>query len=76
MDAIKRLSKDPVPAVRLQIADNLGALWKTCPEIVKDILSDMVSAEARLARRRRKNYGHTVSKGKGPTIKLAVKAED
>jgi hypothetical protein len=34
------------------------------------------SAEVRLARRRRKNYGHTVSKGKGPTIKLAVRTKD
>jgi len=33
------------------------------------------SEEARLRRRRRKNYGPTVSKAKGPTIKLAVKAE-
>jgi hypothetical protein len=36
-------------------------------------LRSQFNAEARLARRRRKNYGHTVSKGKGPTIKLAVK---
>jgi protein-S-isoprenylcysteine O-methyltransferase Ste14 len=32
--------------------------------------------EARLRRRRRKNYGSTVSKAKGPSIKLAVNAEE
>jgi hypothetical protein len=40
------------------------------------LLRSQFSAEARLRRRRRKNYGHTVSKGKGPTVKLAVKAEE
>jgi hypothetical protein len=38
------------------------------------LLRSQFGAEARLARRRRKNYGHAVSKGKGPMIKLAVKA--
>jgi hypothetical protein len=39
------------------------------------LLRSQFSAEARLARRRRKNYGHTVSKGKGPMVKLAVRTE-
>ena len=38
-------------------------------------LRSQFSAEARLARRRRKNYGHMVSKGKGPMVKLAVRTE-
>jgi hypothetical protein len=38
------------------------------------LLRSQFSEEARLRRRRRKNYGPTVSKAKGPTIKLAVKA--
>ena len=33
-------------------------------------------AEARLRRRRRRNYGHTISKAKGPTVKLAANVED
>lgn len=40
------------------------------------LLRNYFSTEARLRRRRRKNHGHTVSKGKGPTIKLAVDAEE
>jgi len=36
----------------------------------------LFSAEARLQRRRRKNYARTVSKTKGPTIKLAVRTKD
>jgi hypothetical protein len=36
----------------------------------------LFSAGARLQRRRRKNYRRTISKSKGPTIKLAVKTED
>ena len=40
------------------------------------LLRSQFSADARLRRRRRKNYGHTVSKGKGPTVKLAVKADE
>jgi hypothetical protein len=32
-------------------------------------------AEARLQRRRRKNYGRAVSKHKGPAIKLAVRTK-
>jgi hypothetical protein len=40
------------------------------------IVRSQFSAEARLRRRRRKNYGHTISKAKGPAIKLAVNAED
>jgi hypothetical protein len=39
------------------------------------LLRSQFSAEARLARRRRKNYGHTVSKGKGPMVKLAVRTQ-
>jgi len=39
------------------------------------LLRSHFSAEARLARRRRKNYGHTISKGKGPMIKLAAHAQ-
>ena len=33
------------------------------------------SPEARLRRRRHKNYGHTISKAKGPSVKLAVNVE-
>jgi hypothetical protein len=40
------------------------------------LLRSQFSAAARLRRRRHKNYGHTVSKSKGPTVKLAVKAEE
>jgi len=41
------------------------------------LLLSYFSAEARLRRRRRKNYGHTVSKGgKGPMVKLAVRTEE
>jgi hypothetical protein len=39
------------------------------------LLRSQFSAEARLARRRRKNYGHTISRGKGPMVKLAVRTE-
>jgi len=38
---VTRLSKDPVPAVRLQIADHLGVLGKTSPETFKELLSEM-----------------------------------
>ena len=44
--------------------------------IVLLVFRSQFSQEARLRRRRRKNYGQTVSKSKGPTIKLAVKTED
>lgn len=44
--------------------------------VVLLLLRSYFSAEARLRRRRRKNYGPTISKGKGPTVKLAVKAEN
>jgi hypothetical protein len=40
------------------------------------ISRSLFSAESRLRRRRRKNYGHTVSKGKGPMVKLAVNADE
>jgi hypothetical protein len=40
------------------------------------LLRSQFSAEARLRRRRRRNYGHTVSKAKGPSVKLAVKADE
>jgi len=40
------------------------------------LLRSQFNPEARLRRRRRKNYGHMVSKGKGPTIKLAVRTKD
>ncbi len=43
--------------------------------VVLLLLRSQFSAEARLRRRRRKNYGQTVSKAKGPSIKLAVEAE-
>lgn len=33
------------------------------------------SPEARLRRRRYKNYGHTISKAKGPSVKLAANVE-
>jgi hypothetical protein len=36
----------------------------------------LFSQEARIERRRRKNYGRTVSKAKGPTIKLAARTKD
>jgi hypothetical protein len=38
---IVRLSKDTVPAVRLQIADHLGMLGKTSPDVAKELLSEM-----------------------------------
>lgn len=44
--------------------------------VVLLLLRSYFSPEARLRRRRRKNYGPTVSKSKGPTVKLAVKAEN
>jgi hypothetical protein len=40
------------------------------------LLRSQFNAEARLRRRRRRNYGHVVSKAKGPTIKLAVDTEE
>jgi hypothetical protein len=40
------------------------------------LVRSLFSAEARIQRRRRKNYGRTVSKHKGPTIKLAVRTKD
>ncbi len=40
------------------------------------LLRGAFGAEARLERRRRKNYGRTVSKTKGPTIKLAARTKD
>jgi len=41
------------------------------------LLLSYFSADARLRRRRRKNYGHTISKGgKGPMVRLAVQIED
>lgn len=44
--------------------------------VVLLVLRSQFGEEARLRRRRRKNYGQTVSKGKGPKIKLAVKTEE
>jgi hypothetical protein len=38
------------------------------------LLRGALNSEARLQRRRRKNYGRTVSRAKGPTVKLAVRA--
>jgi hypothetical protein len=40
------------------------------------LVRSLFSAEARLQRRRRKNYGNTVLRHKGPTIKLAVRTKD
>jgi hypothetical protein len=40
------------------------------------LVRSVFSAEARIQRRRRKNYGRTVSKHKGPTIKLAVRTKN
>lgn len=39
---IQKLAVDPVPAVRLQIADHLARLNKTAPETMREILSSMV----------------------------------
>jgi len=44
--------------------------------VVLLLLRSQFNEEARLRRRRRKNYGPTVSKAKGPSIKLAVNAEE
>jgi len=42
---IERLSVDPVPAVRLQIADHLGTLTKTAPELMKRLLTDLLTKD-------------------------------
>lgn len=39
------------------------------------LLRSLFNAKARLQRRRRKNYRRTVSKHRGPAIKLAVKTK-
>ncbi len=43
LQEITRLGSDPVPAVRLQIADHLGVLGKTAPESFKVLLSEMAA---------------------------------
>jgi hypothetical protein len=40
------------------------------------VLRSLFNEEARLRRRRERNYGPTVSKGKGPMVKLAVKTDE
>jgi hypothetical protein len=42
---IERLVVDPVPAVRLQIADHLGTLTKTAPELMKRLLTDILTKD-------------------------------
>jgi hypothetical protein len=44
--------------------------------VVLLFLWSQFNEEALLRRRRRKNYAPTVSKAKGPSIKLAVNAEE
>jgi hypothetical protein len=46
VETVRRLSKDPVPAVRLKIADHLGTLWKTSPDIVTEIVADMAEHDS------------------------------
>ena len=45
LNAIERLSVDPVPAVRLQIANHLGCLYYTAPEVMWRILEQMCREE-------------------------------
>ena len=45
LEAIERLSKDAVPAVRLQVASHLIALHKTAPDLMWSILERMCSEE-------------------------------
>lgn len=42
---VQRLSRDPVPAVRLQIADHLGTLRETAPEAMKQLLTQILTQD-------------------------------
>lgn len=42
---VLRLSHDPVPAVRLQIADHLGTLGELAPEAMKQLLTQIVTED-------------------------------
>ena len=46
LEAIERLSKDAVPAVRFQVASHLIALHKTAPDLMWSILERMCSEES------------------------------
>lgn len=45
LGAVERLSSDPVPAVRFQIASRLNALYRTAPELMWRIVERMCRAE-------------------------------
>ncbi len=45
LGVIKRLSSDPVSAVRYQIASNIGSLFQTAPDMMWEILERMCSDE-------------------------------
>ncbi|WP_185747572.1 AAA family ATPase [Thermus tengchongensis] len=45
LEAIQRLSEDPVPAVRFQIAKSLNALYQTAPEFMWRIIERMCREE-------------------------------
>lgn len=45
LDVIKRLSRDPVPAVRFQIASKISGLYPTHPEQMWEIIENMSSEE-------------------------------
>jgi hypothetical protein len=44
-EAVERLSKDPVPAVRFQIATHLNTLYRTAPELMWQIIERMARDE-------------------------------
>ena len=45
IEAIEKLSLDPVPVVRFHIADHLGALALTSPQTMRKLLSEMLEKD-------------------------------